>query len=59
MTLDDGTVLGLPWFLRVRTSELITVGTMLRNVKYENRHGEKVVAFIEVTARTPGTGSGP
>lgn len=47
ITLDDGTVLGLPWFFRAGPSELMKVGMMLK-VKYEKRDGEKVVAFIEV-----------
>jgi hypothetical protein len=48
ITLDDGTVLSLPWFFRVGTSELMRVGTMLK-VKYENRDAEKVMAFVEVS----------
>jgi hypothetical protein len=47
ITLDDGTVLGLPWFFKRGPSELMKVGMMLK-VKYEKRDGEKVVAFVEV-----------
>ena len=54
ITLDDGTVLSLPWFFTAATSELLTVGRMLK-VKYENRDAEKLVAFVKVEQ---GSGAG-
>lgn len=50
--LSDGTVLGIPWFMR-RTSERLKIGTMLR-AKYEEQNQQKVIVFIEVS---PGSGA--
>lgn len=48
ITLEDGIVLGLPWFLKVQKSEVLKVGTTL-TMKYEKRDEATVVAFVEVS----------
>jgi hypothetical protein len=51
ITLDDGTVLGLPWFFKRGPSELMKVGMMLK-VKYEKRdEGLPALVRQDVKAR--------